>query len=321
MRIGFIGFGEAGSTIAGGLRSAGINRLFAYDINADAAGFGPRIQQRAAATATVLVTTSLELAKAGDVLFSTVTSNAALDAARQTAPFLDARHIYADLNSVSPGRKQEIAAVIAGAGAAFVEAAVMAPVAPYGHRVPMLLGGPAAGRFADAMTPLGMRMDVLATATIGSASAVKMCRSILVKGLESPMCECVLGASRFEADDYVFASMNESFPGLDWKKLADYMIGRVVVHGERRARELEEVAETLRAIGVEPFMAEAASRRQESIAKLGVSSRFGPEGPRTYRDLLEALGDGAAAVSPSSPASGSNTSTTPSPSARTAPRR
>jgi 3-hydroxyisobutyrate dehydrogenase-like beta-hydroxyacid dehydrogenase len=322
MRIGFIGFGEAGSTIAGGLRSAGIDRLFAYDINADAPGFGPRIQQRVAATATTLVTTSLELAKAGDVLFSTVTSNAALDAARQTAPFLDAHHIYADLNSVSPGRKQEIAAVIAGAGAAFVEAAVMAPVAPYGHRVPMLLGGPAAGRFADAMTPLGMRLEVLAAGTIGSASAVKMCRSILVKGLESLMCECVLGASRFEADDYVFASMNESFPGLDWKKLADYMIGRVVVHGERRARELEEVAETLRAIGIEPFMAEAASRRQDSMAKLGVASRFGPEGPRTYRDLLEALGaNGAAAVSPSSPASGSSTSTAPSPSVRTAPRR
>jgi 3-hydroxyisobutyrate dehydrogenase-like beta-hydroxyacid dehydrogenase len=323
MRIGFIGFGEAGSTIAGGLRSAGIDRLFAYDINADAPGFGPRIQQRAAATATTLVTTSKALAEESDVLFSTVTSNAALDAARQTAPFLDAHQIYADLNSVSPGRKQEIAAVIAGAGAAFVEAAVMAPVAPYGHRVPMLLGGPAAGRFAEAMTPLGMRMDVLATATVGSASAVKMCRSILVKGLESLMCECVLGASRYQADDYVFASMNESFPGLDWKKLADYMIGRVVVHGERRARELEEVAETLRAIGIEPFMAEAASRRQDSMAKLGVASRFGPEGPRTYRDLLEALGaDGAAAaVSPSSPASGSSTSTAPSPSARTAPRR
>jgi 3-hydroxyisobutyrate dehydrogenase-like beta-hydroxyacid dehydrogenase len=288
--IGFIGFGEAGSTIAGGLRSAGIDRLFAYDINADAPIFGPRIRQRAEATATTLVTDSSALAEASDVIFSTVTSSAALDAARQTAPFLEARHIYADLNSVSPARKQQIGSVIADTAAGFVEAAVMAPVAPYGRRVPMLLGGPAARRFADVMTPLGMRLEVLGTATIGSASAVKMCRSILVKGLEALMCECVLGASRYDADEHVFASVNESFPGLDWKKLADYMVGRVVVHGERRARELEEVAETLRAIGIEPIMAEAAARRQDSIAQLGVASRFGSEGPRTYRELLEMLG-------------------------------
>lgn len=290
--IGFIGFGEAGSTIAGGLWAAGVTRMSAFDINTHAPHFGPLIERRAAATGTTLVSSSKELANASDLLFSTVTSSSALDAARQTAPFLEARHIYADLNSVSPARKQEVAAVIGSTRAGFVEAAVMAPVAPYGHRVPMLLGGPAALRFADVMKPLGMRLDVLDSTTIGAASAVKMCRSILVKGLEALMCECVLGASRYAADEHVFASVNESFPGVDWKKLADYMIGRVVVHGERRARELEEVAETLRAIGVEPIMVEAASRRQDSIARLGVSPRFGPEGPKTYRDLLDAMAEG-----------------------------
>jgi 3-hydroxyisobutyrate dehydrogenase-like beta-hydroxyacid dehydrogenase len=139
-----------------------------------------------------------------------------------------------------------------------------------------------------------MKLDVLNGAAIGSAAAVKMCRSIVVKGLEALMCECVLAAGTFEADQYVFDSLNESFPGIDWKKLADYMVGRVVVHGERRARELEEVAETLRAVGIEPIMAEAASRRQDSIAQLGVSSQFGPDGPKTYRDLLGAIAAGSA---------------------------
>jgi 3-hydroxyisobutyrate dehydrogenase-like beta-hydroxyacid dehydrogenase len=289
--IGFIGFGEAASSIAGGFLAVGVTRMSAFDINTHAPHFGPLIQRRAAAAATTLVESSRALANASDLLFSTVTSSAALDAARRTAPFLEGRHLYADLNSVSPARKQEVAAVIGATGAGFVEAAVMAPVAPYGHRVPMLLGGPAAQRFADLMKPLGMRLDVLESTTIGAASAVKMCRSILVKGLEALMCECVLGASRYAADEHVFASVNESFPGVNWKKLADYMIGRVVVHGERRARELEQVAETLRSIGVEPIMAEAASRRQDSIAKLGVSSRFGPDGPETYRDLLDAIAE------------------------------
>jgi 3-hydroxyisobutyrate dehydrogenase-like beta-hydroxyacid dehydrogenase len=291
--VGFIGFGEAGSTIAGGLRSAGASRLFAYDIQTDAPVVGPRIQQRARDADTQLVSSPSDLSAASDVLLSTVTSSAALGAANQTAPHLTAGHLYADLNSVSPALKQQIDAVVTAAGARFVEVAVMAPVQPYGHRVPMLLAGPAAGAFAKTMAPFGMRLQLLSpSAKIGSAAAVKMCRSIVVKGLEALMVECVLGATRFEADELVFASLNESFPGIDWKKLADYMTGRVVVHGERRAREMEEVAETLRAIGVEPIMAEATARRQDSMARLQLASRFGPEGPQTYRamiDLLESL--------------------------------
>lgn len=287
--IGFIGFGEAGSTIAAGLRSAGAATLFAYDIQRDAPVFGPKIRERAAGSGTTIVESSSALAAACEVLLSTVTSSSALDAARQTAPFLTPRHLYADLNSVSPALKQEIDAVISGAGAGFVEAAVMAPVLPYGHRVPMLLAGEAAPRFAAVMAPFGMRMQLLAAATIGSAAAVKMCRSIVVKGLEALMVECVLGATHFDADALVFASLDESFPGIDWKKLADYMTGRVVVHGERRAREMEEVADTLRAIGVEPIMAEATAKRHDWSARLALASEFGPEGPRGYREMIDVL--------------------------------
>jgi len=288
MQIGFIGFGEAGSSIARGLRSAGVNGIHAFDINADAPDLGPVIQQRAADTRTTLVRSSRELARASEIVFSTVTSSSALAAASAAAPFLNANHFYADLNSVSPALKREIAAVISDSGARFVEVAVMAPVLPYGHRVPMLLGGPFAGAFAAAVLPLGMRCDVLA-GSIGCAAAVKMCRSIVVKGLEALMCECVLAAKPFDADQQVFASLGESFPGIEWKKLADYMVGRVVMHGERRAREMEEVARTLRTIGIEPIMAEAAARRQQWSADAGLKDRFGSKGPLTYDEVLEAL--------------------------------
>src|SRR5678815_3900231 len=133
-----------------------------------------------------------------------------------------------------------------------------------------------------------MRLEVVAE-TIGTAVAVKMCRSIVVKGLEALLFECVMGASKYGAEDRVFASLDETFPGVDWKKLADYMVGRVVVHGERRAREMEEVAETLRAIGVDPIMAEATVRRQQWAADLELRSRFGAEGPRSYREVLDVL--------------------------------
>ncbi|HXD75719.1 MAG TPA: DUF1932 domain-containing protein, partial [Vicinamibacterales bacterium] len=101
--------------------------------------------------------------------------------------------------------------------------------------------------------------------------------------------ECVLAATKFDADDLVFASLKETWPGIDWKTLADYTSGRVVVHGERRAREMEEVAETLSAIGIDPIMAEATARRQDWSAAMNLKSLFGPEGPRTYREVIEAI--------------------------------
>jgi 3-hydroxyisobutyrate dehydrogenase-like beta-hydroxyacid dehydrogenase len=287
--VGFIGFGEAGSTIARGLRSAGVERIFTYDVKSDSPDFGPRIHERAREAQTTIVDSSSDLAEAATILFSTVTSSSALDAAREAVAYLSPRHTYADLNSVSPALKQAIEKEIYASGASFVEAAVMAPVQPYGHKVPMLLGGPGAEPFAAMMRPFGMRLEVLAGATVGTAAAVKMCRSIVVKGLEALLFECVMAATRFDADTLVFASLNESFPGIDWKKLADYTSGRVVVHGERRAREMEEVAETLRAIGIDPIMAEATARRQDWSAEMDLRSHFGPEGPKTYQEVVDVI--------------------------------
>ena len=84
-------------------------------------------------------------------------------------------------------------------------------------------------------------------------------------------------------------SLEETWPGIDWKKLADYMSGRVVVHGERRAREMEEVAETLKAIGIDPIMAEATARRQDWAAQMDLRSHFGQEGPKTYQDVVDVI--------------------------------
>jgi 3-hydroxyisobutyrate dehydrogenase-like beta-hydroxyacid dehydrogenase len=231
------------------------------------------------------------------VLVSTVTCSSALEAARQHAPYLNGPasddrpepYLYADLNSVSPEVKRRIGQVVSATGAEFVEAAVMAPVGPYAQRVPMLLGGPGAERFASAMRQFDMRLQILAGAGIGTAAAVKMCRSVVVKGLEALLTECVLGASEYGATEHVFASLQESYPGIDWKALADYNINRLVVHGERRAREMEEVAETLRDAGIEPIMAGATARRQDWSAKLGLKDHFPPAGPAGAADVLAVL--------------------------------
>jgi 3-hydroxyisobutyrate dehydrogenase-like beta-hydroxyacid dehydrogenase len=286
--IGFIGFGEAGFGIAKGLAGAGASGISSYDINRDTPVLGEKIRRRAQDSGVRLLSSSADLAAKSDIILSTVTADRAMEAAQQTATFLEPRHTYADLNSVSPHLKKSIAAVISRQGARFVEAAIMSPVAGRGHRVPMFLSGADAPGLVEALSPYGMNLDVISE-NIGAAAAAKMCRSIVVKGLEALLLECVLAAVPNGADERVFATLDETFPGMNWKKLASYMTGRVVEHGERRARELDEVAAMLRDLGIDPIMTEAAARRQDWCARLNLLPKFGGEAPADYREVVKAI--------------------------------
>jgi 3-hydroxyisobutyrate dehydrogenase-like beta-hydroxyacid dehydrogenase len=290
LRIGFVGFGEAAFHITRGLREAGAGDFVAYDIHTYTPGRGEKIRLRAEESGTRMVESNAELAAEAGWIWSAVTSDQAAAAAAQNAPFLTPRHLYADLNSVSPAVKQAIARQIGATGARFVEIAMMQPVPPYGHRVPILAGGDGAAEFEQRMTPFGMRIEITG-AEVGRAAATKMFRSIMIKGLEALITECVLAAGRYGAEEGVFASLAESYPGIDWPALADYMIGRVVEHGERRAREMEEVAETLESIDIEPIMASATARRQQWSADLGLKRYFGGEPPKNYREFLDAVAE------------------------------
>ena len=283
LRIGFVGFGEAGYHIAKGFRQPGIAPITAFDIQVT-----DRVRERAQDAAVRLVDSNQDLARSSDIVISAVAANQASAAAEQTAPHLTSAHLYADVNSVSPGLKQAIARVIETSGARFAEIAMMAPVPPYGHKVPMLAGGSGAEQFVAQLAPFGISAEIVAR-EVGTAAATKMCRSIIVKGFEALLTECVLGASRYHAEERVFASLAETFPGVNWKELADYMLGRVVVHGERRAREMEEVAATLREADVEPIMADAIVRRMDWSVESGLKQIFGGEAPKSYREVVDAV--------------------------------
>src|SRR5581483_945057 len=170
LRIGFVGFGEAGYHIAKGLKQPGVGAITAFDINTHTAGLGEKIRQRAAESGTRLVDSNEELTHSSDIVLSTVTADQAARAAEQNAPSLNLRHFYADLNSVSPALKQSIARTVGATGAQFVEIAVMAPVPPYGHRVPMLAGGQGAAAFSERMKPFGFQIEVVSQ-EVGMAAA------------------------------------------------------------------------------------------------------------------------------------------------------
>jgi 3-hydroxyisobutyrate dehydrogenase-like beta-hydroxyacid dehydrogenase len=150
---------------------------------------------------------------------------------------------------------------VEAAGGRYVEAAVMASIPPKGLATPMLLGGPHAPDFAALMTPLGMDLTVFAD-EIGQASSVKMCRSVMIKGLEALTTECMLAARHYGVEQEVLRSLSDTLPHEDWSRLAGYVISRSLLHGRRRAEEMREVARTVEEAGVEPLLSRAISARQ-----------------------------------------------------------
>ncbi|TDE07440.1 NAD(P)-dependent oxidoreductase [Jiangella asiatica] len=259
--VGLIGAGEAGRAFGGGLvAEAGVGVLAydaAFDADVDAAA-GGRARDAARAAGLEPVTGPAEIARGTDVVFSFVTAASAEAVARSLAPHLTSRHVVADANSASPALMERIAGIVEATGAAFADVAVMAAVPPHRHRVPLLASGAGADPLMSWGAGLGLdiaRIDGPA----GAASSVKMLRSLLVKGVEALVLQTGLAAAKYGVLDRVLDSMGD-LPFHDWRVLADYLIGRTAVHGERRGHELLEVAATLRALDVDAGLAEAGAR-------------------------------------------------------------
>ena len=287
-KIAFIGFGEAGQTIVRGLLAAGAPRIRAYDILFDDPADAGRLREAAGSLGVAAARDHEDAVRDADIVFLAVTASSSLQAALSCLPGLKKGQLFLDINSVSPRRKIETAARVAPTGAAYVDVAVMAPVAPYEHKVPCLIGGPGAAALLPRARALGMKMEVVSEA-VGQASAIKMFRSIMIKGLEALVLEAMLAASEYRVEERVLASLEETFPSLDWEKLSGYMLERVVSHGRRRAAEMREVAETLQGIGIEPLMAAATAARQQWLADLGVKERLGGKKTENRAELIAAI--------------------------------
>jgi 3-hydroxyisobutyrate dehydrogenase-like beta-hydroxyacid dehydrogenase len=265
----FIGFGEAGQAMAAGLHEAGVARISAWDILFPQAA-GERLKRAGEAIGVRCAASAAEAVGDADIVVSAVTAASSLEAALAVKPHLAGKPFLLDINSVSPGRKRETAKLL-GDAARYVDVAVIAPIHPARHQTPMLIAGPDAAAAAPALGALGMRVTV-AGAEIGAAAAIKMVRSVMVKGIEALTLECFLAAARAGVVDEVAASLKNNYPGLDWSKVVPYNLERMANHGERRAAEMEEVAETLRELGVEPLMTAATVKRQREMGQIGTQA-------------------------------------------------
>lgn len=263
--IAFIGFGEAGQAFARSLAVARPVRIVAYDILQDRGG--DAAMRAAAGEASVTLAPDAATAATGaEVVISAVTAAESLKAAHSVQGAMRAGQVLVDINSVSPGRKQETAALIEEAGAVYCDMAVMAPVHPSGHRTPVLVAGAQNAALDRFLRDFGFDFD-RAGDKPGDATTVKMIRSLFVKGFEALTVQALAAAARQGVYERVFASLTGSFPGFDQSSFPAYQFERMATHGLRRAAEMRESAATFREFGYGEGgdLAEAVAALQEAV--------------------------------------------------------
>lgn len=270
--MGMVGYGEVGKIFTAGLKSSVLS-VSAWDLKFDDASARDAELAHAAQAGVQACASMQALCEKADFVISAVTASNTLMVAQQAAKHIRPGAYFLDLNSASPGTKQQAAQVMAAMGAHYVEAGVMTSVPPYGIRVPMLLGGSQAQALAEKLTGFGMNAKPIAT-EIGIASAIKMCRSVMIKGLEALVIESYTTARKYGVEQHMIPTLAETFPSIDWEKQGAYFFSRVAQHGKRRAEEMREAANTVFEAGFEPWMAAAIAEKHDWVARQSAAGVF-----------------------------------------------
>ena len=286
--VALIGFGEAGGILGQDLAAQGVS-VRVYDRLFEDAARRPALQAKAQAAGVELCESAASAIQGVQLVISAVTAGSALQVAEQAAVHLQPQQLFMDINSVAPATKQAASAAIEAGGGRYVDAAVMAPVPPQRLQTPILLGGQQAQPLADWLIPLGFNIQVVAD-RIGVASAIKMCRSVMIKGLEALTTECLATARQYGAEERVLASLHKSFPEMGWDaRQPHYLISRVAEHGRRRAEEVEEVARTVADAGVIPHMSRAIVQTQRGLVERMAEQGLAYSDPFDWQVLVDEL--------------------------------
>jgi 3-hydroxyisobutyrate dehydrogenase-like beta-hydroxyacid dehydrogenase len=285
-RLGLVGYGEIGSTLGKGLREAGLSQVFCYDKYAFDGPYADLIQSRAKAAGVTLVTSNQELADAAELIFSVTPGSASLDSATAFAPVLDSRHTFLDFASATPKVKYGVAERLAKTGAVLGDGSIMG-TSQMGYTLHMLSSGPAGQRVVDLLVPWGMSIEYVGE-KLGTASGIKILRSVLIKGIEALIDEMLLAAGSYGLDDAVLASASKTLTRPFMDTVAS-LIPSGAIHAKRRTEEVEMAAEAVADAGIDPLMARATVARLRWKESLGLKEHFKGVIPANYKIAIEAI--------------------------------
>ncbi len=285
-RLGLIGYGEIGSTLGAGLRRSGLAEVLSYDKYAFDGPYAALIQRRAQEAGVPLLRSAAELAGRAEIIIGATPGSSSIASAEALVPHLRPQHLVVDIASATPRVKQAVAERLAGSGAGFADGSIVGTPKD-GHGMPILLAGAPAARLRDALVPWGMNLTVVGE-RIGDASAIKILRSVLMKGLEALLLECLLGARRYGIDAAVLSSIEKTM-ARPFSQIVQGLLTTDAIHAGRRSEEAAMSAEALAEVGLDGFVTRAVAERLRWVAELGMKEHFGGQVPQDWQTALDGI--------------------------------
>lgn len=284
MTVGFIGFGEAASSIAGGLRKEGLTKMYCYDAMQEQPERREKIEKMCKISGTRMLDTAAEVCREAEIVIAAVPSAYAQSAAEEALDGIHPGTIYVDVTTASPAEKRKISGWVEEKGAVFADAAMLGTLLKDRHQVPMLLCGSGAAEFSKRMEPYHMNLTLVEGAA-GTATGIKFIRSITAKGLSCLLFESLQAAQRLGVEELIVESFLDSF-GPGFERIIDGYLSGAIIHAERREHELKNVVDFLKQEDLPSTMAEAARQKLKWIEDEDIKGNFEGEVGRNWRDVL-----------------------------------
>ncbi len=286
IRLGLIGYGEIGSTLGRGLRERGLAHVAAYDKHAFDGPYSGLIQRRAREAGVALLPSPAALAGSADLILGVTPGSSSIDSAAAIAPHLGQAHVFVDVASATPRIKEQVGEILSPSGATVGDASILGTPRD-GHAMPMVASGDAAEQMHDTLVPWGMAISVVGP-KLGTASGIKILRSVVMKGMEALLFECVLASRHYGVDDYIIESIDSAFKR-SFRDMVNALLTTGAIHAERRSEEVAMSAEAVADTGMDPIMSIAAARRLRWLAELDLKKQFNGVVPPSYQVVMEAI--------------------------------
>lgn len=284
MTVGFIGFGEADSSIALGLHGENVEEIVFFDAMQNDPRFSEKIKARGDAAGAEQCASAAEVARRAQVIFSAVPSNFAISAAEGALDGVHEGLIYTDVSTATPADKRTISAMIKERGGEYVDGAMMGPLLQDKHKVSMLLSGDAAEELKARMAPYHMRMNVVGTVP-GVATSMKFIRSIYAKGISVLFIELFQAAQKFGVEEDIVASLVNTY-GEDIANVIDRNLSGSIIHADRREHEMQNVVDFLKSEGLPYTMSEATREKLAWVRDTKIKDNFEGDVPRDWHGVL-----------------------------------
>ncbi len=285
MILGFIGFGEVAYEMASGFKKEGLLEIVAFDPMKYDSKYGKLVNEKAEEANVLLCDTPMEVVQQADVIIAAVPGSKALQAAMESASVLDEHKIYVDVSTSSPKTKKKIADIVHKMNARFVDGALMGGLTLLQHKVPALVSGSGSDQFIRLMSPYHMSLQKVSDVP-GDAIAIKLVRSIYMKGIATLVVEMLETASTLDVAPLVIESISETMDSKPFEEMMNFLVNASAIHAERQAHEMNDVMEMMQEIDVEPIMTNATKKRLQSLAAKHLKEKFQGKKPNRWEEVI-----------------------------------